>query len=110
MNEDELKRTIDKLHADYASRLPRTVARMEDLWRRLVAAEIPLTQLEDLVRMAHSITGSGATFGLPSASRVARELELVLEQLKESARQPGPAEQKAVLALLAALRQAAVRP
>lgn len=109
MNEDELKRTIAKLNAGYAEQLLGTVAQMEDLWRRLVAAEIPPSQLADLVRMAHSITGSGATFGLPGASRAARELELFLDKLKLSGRLPDPAEQAAVSVLLAALRQAAVQ-
>ena len=109
MNEVELKRTIAKLHADYAEQLPGTVAQMEDLWRRLVAAEVPASQLADLARMAHSIAGSGATFGLPHASRAARELELCLNSFKAVGGLPGPAEQAAVAARLAALRQAAVQ-
>jgi HPt (histidine-containing phosphotransfer) domain-containing protein len=109
MNEDELKRTIAKLHAGYAAQLPGTVAQMEDLWRRLVAVEIPPSQLADLARMAHSIAGSGATFGLPDASRAARELELFLDKFKLSGRLPDAAEQATVSALLAALRQAGVQ-
>jgi len=108
MNDDELKRTIGKLQTDYAEQLPGTVAQMEDLWRRLVAAQIPPSRLADLARMAHSITGSGATFGLPEASRAARDLELFLDKLKASGELPRPAEQTTVSALLAALRQAAV--
>lgn len=109
MNEDELNRTIAKLHADYAEQLPGTVAQMDDLWRRLVAAEVPIAQLADLARMAHSIAGSGATFGLPQASRAARALELFLDEIKASGRLPGPAEQANASALLAALRQAALQ-
>ena len=109
MNEDELKRTIAKLHADYAGQLPGTVAQMEQLWQRLVAAKTPSSQLADLARMAHSIAGSGATFGLPQASRAARELELFLDKFKASGRLPGPADQATVAALLAALRQAALQ-
>ena len=108
MSDDELTRTIAKLRTEYAGQLPGAVAQMEALWRRLVAAEIPLSRLAELTRMAHSITGSGTTFGLPGASRAARELELFLDQFGQGARLPGPAEQKTVAALLAALRQAAV--
>jgi HPt (histidine-containing phosphotransfer) domain-containing protein len=108
VNKDELELAIAKLRVDYADALPGTVAQMEDLWRRLVAAEIPLSKLAELARMAHSISGAGATFGLPGASRTARELELFLDRFVETGRLPGPAEQETVSALLAALRQAAV--
>ena len=110
MSKDDLAQTLAKLRADYAAHLPQAVAQMEDLWRSLVAAALPSSRLAELTRMAHSITGSGTTFGLPDASRAARELELYLEAFAESGRLPGPAEQETVSALLAALRQAAVQP
>jgi chemotaxis protein histidine kinase CheA len=109
VSDDELGRTIAKLREEYADQLPGTVAQMEELWRRLVAAEVPAARLAELARMAHSITGSGTTFGIPDASRAARDLELLLDRLGESGRAPGPAEQESVSALFAALRQAAVR-
>jgi chemotaxis protein histidine kinase CheA len=109
VSDDELGRTIAKLREEYADQLPGTVAQMEELWRRLVAAEVPAARLAELTRMAHSITGSGTTFGIPDASRAARDLELLLDRLGESGRAPGPAEQESVSALLTALRQAAVR-
>jgi HPt (histidine-containing phosphotransfer) domain-containing protein len=109
VNHTELKRTIAKLRAAYADQLPGTVAQMEELWRRLVAAEIPPLRVAELGRMAHSISGSGTTFGVPSATRAARDLELFLDQFAQSGRLPGPAEQETVAALLAALRQAAVQ-
>jgi HPt (histidine-containing phosphotransfer) domain-containing protein len=110
MNDDKLQLTIARLSADYAAQLPDTVAQMEDLWRRFIAAEIPSLRLSELVRMAHSISGSGTTFGLPQVSKTARELELFMERLAESGRQPDPTEQEAVAALLAAIRQAATQP
>ncbi|TSA12645.1 MAG: Hpt domain-containing protein [Betaproteobacteria bacterium] len=108
MNDDELGRAIDKLRADYAAQLPHTVTQMEDLWRCIVAAEAPLVRQAELIRMAHSISGSGTTFGIPGVSRAARALELFLDPFGMSGVLPGPAEQETVLALLAALRQAAV--
>ncbi|MBK5103342.1 MAG: Hpt domain-containing protein [Burkholderiales bacterium] len=109
MSEDELGRTIARLSADYAAQLPGTVAQMEELWRRIVAAELPLSQLSELLRTAHSISGSGATFGLPGASEAAGELELFMERLIDSGRPPGPAEHEVARALLAAIRQAAAQ-
>lgn len=109
MKDDELARTMAKLRAEYAEQLPGTVTQMEDLWRGLVAAEIPPLRLAEFARMAHSITGSGSTFGLPEVSRAARELESYLEQVEESGQLPGLAGQETVSTLLAALRQAAVQ-
>ncbi len=108
MSDEDLARAIAKLRADYAERLPGTVAQMESLWRGLVAAEAPAAKLAELAGMAHTIAGSGATFGLPGASNAARELELFLDRFVQSGRLPGPVEQDTVAALLAALGQAAV--
>jgi HPt (histidine-containing phosphotransfer) domain-containing protein len=107
VNEDELGRAIAKMSADYAAQLPGTVAQMEELWRRIAAAELPLFRLSELVRTAHSISGSGATFGLPDASAAAGELEQFLDRLIESGQPPGTAEREMASALLVALGQAA---
>lgn len=109
MSKEELNRTLAKLRADYVDQLPGTVGEMEVLWQGVVAGELPSSKLVDLARMAHSIAGSGTTFGLPDASRAARELETFLDKFGESGRMPGPAEQATVPALFAALRQAAAR-
>jgi len=109
VNEDELERAIAKLSADYAAQLPGTVAHMEELWRGIVATELPLSRLSELARTAHSISGSGTTFGLPRASEAAGELERFMERLIVSGRPPGPAEHAEARALLAALRQVAAQ-
>jgi chemotaxis protein histidine kinase CheA len=110
MNEEELRQMLGKLRADYAAQLPGTVAEMEELWRGIVAAEVPLSQLEKLMRMAHSIAGSGTTFGFPDATRAARAFELNLEALRQLGRSPDAAEQSGAAALLAELKQAAIGP
>jgi chemotaxis protein histidine kinase CheA len=109
VNDDEFQRTLATLRSDYAAQLPRTVAQMEELWRRLVAAEIAPSRLPELVRMAHSITGSGTTFGVPGASKAAGELEAYLDSYGISGQLPGAQEQLKVSALLTALRQAAAQ-
>lgn len=108
MNDDELKDALAKLRADYAAQLPGTVAQMEQLWQGLAAAEIPPAKLTELARMAHSMAGSGATFGFPNVSRTARELEMFLDPFAGGEQLPAPAAQERVAQLLAALRHAAV--
>ena len=95
------------LRAKYEIKLPGTIARFEDLWRRLLAAEAPVSGLEDLIQIAHNIAGTAKTFGFSSAGEAAREIELCLEPVRAAARLPDAAEQERVAALLAALKIAA---
>jgi multidomain signaling protein FimX len=108
VSNDKLDRTIAKLRAEYADELPGTLSQMEELWRGICSAEEPPSQLAQLARMAHTITGSGTTFGFPGVTAAARELELFLDQCG-GGKLPSPAQQAAVSALLAALRQSAVK-
>lgn len=105
--DDALKRVIAGLRDDYASVLPGKIAEIEELWRRLLADDVPVAQLQDLVRMVHGIAGSGATFGLAAASDAARELWRFLEPIRAAARLPDSGERERVASLIAALRQAA---
>ena len=107
MSEEELRRTLAKLRADYAAQLPDTVAQMAQTWRRVLAAELPPAALSELLRMAHSIGGSATTFGLPAASEAARALERLLEGCADSGRLPERGAQDRIAALLAALLRAA---
>ena len=110
MSDPKLDGVLAKLRVDYAAHLPGSVAEMEELWRRLVAGEAPQSELEALVRMVHSVAGSGTTFNFPEASRVARALELLLDPFRQQGRLPDPAAQDGVVALLDELRQVAVLP
>lgn len=104
---DALQRTFAMLCAKYQVKLPGTVAQFEDIWRRVLAAEAPVSRLADLIQIAHNIAGTGKTFGFASASEAAREIELFLEPVCAAGRLPDAAEQERVAALLAALKSAA---
>lgn len=102
-----LRRTFAMLCEKYKVTLPATVAGFEDLWRRLLAAEAPVSALAELVQTAHNISGTGKTFGFASAGELAREIELYLEPICAAGRLPDAAEQERIAALLAALKRAA---
>ena len=104
---DALKRTFATLCAKYQVKLPGTVVQFEDLWRRILAAEAPVSGLADLIQIAHNIAGTGKTFGFESACKVAREIELCLEPACAAGRLPDAAELDRVATLLAALKNAA---
>jgi HPt (histidine-containing phosphotransfer) domain-containing protein len=102
-----LQRTFAILRAKYQFKLPGTVAQFEDLWRRILAAEAPVSRLADLIRIVHNIAGNAKTFGFASAGEVAREIELCLEPVCAAGRLPDAAEQERIATLLAALKNAA---
>jgi len=104
---DALQQAVEMLRDDYASKLPGKIAEIEERWRRLLADDAPVAELQDVVRMVHGIAGSGATFGLAAASDAARELERFLGQIHAAGRLPGTVERQRVAALIAALRQSA---
>ena len=101
-----LRRTFAILRAKYQFKLPGKVAQFEDLWRRLLAGEAPVSRLAELIQIAHNIAGTGKTFGFASAGEVAREIELYLEPVCAAGRLPDAAERERVAALLAALKSA----
>ena len=63
-------------------------------------------QLQTLHRQAHSLTGSGATFGYNDISDAARKLEQLLKTLLDSAAKPESIQLKKIATLLTKLEQA----
>jgi len=106
---DKLDRTIAKLRAEYAEHLPLAVADIEAQWRQLLAGEVPWSRLGELVHKAHSIAGAGKTFGFADASRLGRELELLLEPHAQAGRVPDAQAQQAVANMLVELGRAAIQ-
>ena len=98
---------ISDLRDDYAAALPGRVAQIEELWQRLVAEEVPPAGLEELIRMAHGIAGSGSTFGFAQASHAARELEYALQPYQAAGALPTATQREGVAGLIANLKQAA---
>ncbi len=104
---DALAQTVAALRVDYASKLPARIAEIENLWSGLLAAGLPAAELEELVRTAHGVAGSGAIFGMAAVSDAARSLELYLESVRARGGPAGAAENERVAALIAALKDAA---
>ena len=98
---------IAVLQAEYAAKLPERIAEIERLWTGLLAAGMPAAELEELVRAAHGIAGSGAILGMAAVSDAARDLELYLESIRARGGPAGTAENERVAALVAALKDAA---
>ena len=61
--------------ADFGNSLPERLAKIESLWSQVLSGEKPAQALALLQRCAHTLAGSGATFGFAGVGNAARELE-----------------------------------
>ena len=68
------------LREDYLNHLPANLSAIADLWASL-SQHWDKDTLATLQRQAHSLAGSGATFGFTGISSAALELDTVLKQL-----------------------------
>ena len=68
------------LQVEFATALPSSVDSLQQLWNEWRVTPGQETG-RDLLRRAHSLSGSGGTYGLPEISRAARDLELCLQPL-----------------------------
>ena len=71
--------------ADYRRALPQRLAQIELLWNQVLNHESAAQALATLERCAHSLAGSDATFGFVGVGSAARELELAVTALLDTA-------------------------
>lgn len=64
--------------ADFGNSLPERLAKIECLWSQVLRGEKPAEALALLQRCAHTLAGSGATFGFAAVGNAARELEFAV--------------------------------
>ena len=76
---------LDVQRADYRRALPQRVAQIELLWHQVLNGDSSADALATLERCAHSLAGSGATFGFAGMGSAARDLELTVNPLLETA-------------------------
>ncbi len=76
---------LEAQRADYRRSLPQRLAQIESLWRQVLNGEAPAQALASLERCAHSLAGSGATFGFAALGDAARVLELTVSPLLNAA-------------------------
>lgn len=105
----EYQAKLDKLTERYRAALPQRLAQMRAAWAQ-VADEDDRDALADLHRVAHSLAGSGQTFGYAAVSRVARELETALAAALATGTLADHVRQSDFDAWLSALEQAANGP
>jgi HPt (histidine-containing phosphotransfer) domain-containing protein len=81
---DGFEEFLARQRADYGRALPARVAALREAWLRAAASRSD-EDYRTLEREAHSIAGSGGTFGFPAVGTAARELEGAAERRDEAA-------------------------
>ena len=97
--------SLETQRADFRSSLPQRLDQIESLWCQVLNDEAPAEALASLERCAHSLAGSGATFGFAAMGNAARVLELVVNPLLGSAQALTPMAQTEVNQAIEALRR-----
>lgn len=80
-SQSDIEKKLAELQLTFKNDLPGKLTKIEQLWEDFCQAESSETTLADLHRMAHSLAGSGGTFGAVVVSTAARELEQKLKPL-----------------------------
>jgi diguanylate cyclase (GGDEF)-like protein len=105
----DLQAKLKALSDAYAAHLPEKLKQIEQAWSQLPHSEWDEGGFQTMHRMAHSLTGSGKTFGFALLSDVARNLEECLKQIMQAKAAPGEEQRKRIQVLLSELHQTAIR-
>jgi diguanylate cyclase (GGDEF)-like protein len=106
--EDGLQIGSVTLQDYFAARLPDRLREVEEAWEQARAAGWPEEAARTFHRLAHSLTGAGATFGFPAVTEAARLLEQSLKPVAQGT--APPPDDDTVAGLLAGLRRSAQLP
>lgn len=102
----DIAEQLRQLREDYAKQLPAKLAQLEQAFSKRKDAG----ELQSLRFLAHGLAGSGATFGFPDVSAVARRLETMVDGALSSGRPFSDEESKVAADLLEAIYRAAREP
>lgn len=105
-NPVELQEKLKILSDAYAAQLPEKLKQLELTWNKMSQTEWDEEGFQILHRMAHSLTGSGKTFGFAALSEAARKLETLLKQAVDAKRIFGQEQRGQVQRLLSELKLA----
>ena len=77
----DVAKKLAALQQSFKEQLPEKVSEIKRLWSSFSQNTTSDAALADVHRMAHSLAGSGGTFGAVAVSTVAKELEQVFKSL-----------------------------
>ncbi|MDZ7803278.1 diguanylate cyclase [Thiohalophilus sp.] len=83
-NVSDIQARLERLHQDYARQLPDKVGVIDRLWQQLLAAP-DATTCQELIRLCHTLAGSGASYGFVQVTEHCRQIEQALQSLDDHA-------------------------
>lgn len=102
----DIRARLAALRQEYLLQLPEKIRQLRQGWNRHLAGGENPSHLVALHRQAHSLAGSGATFGCEATSQAARRFEVFVKLLLDNGLEPSPAQQEQARAYLAAIENA----
>ena len=97
---EQLLQRLQALRDDYVSDYPQRVLELSLSWRELNENKNDSEIIEIFHRQAHSLKGSGATFGFTEVSTLATQLDAILGSLAKDHHEPEIHEEKQITILL----------
>lgn len=79
MSDEELRRLMAAVSADFRSVLPARIAAVDALWERIIRGENAVKGMRELIRAVHALAGSAETFGCTEVGQAAAAAESALE-------------------------------
>jgi chemotaxis protein histidine kinase CheA len=105
--DDDLKRELEAISAEYRASLPQRLSDIDAAWSAIKRGEGDGESVLVVLRNLHSMAGSALTFGLPELTTAARAAEDWIEPYHERSEVPPAGEHAGFEPLLAAVRHAA---
>ena len=94
MNSTDFQSALEQLRQEYFRNLPGKVSEITLAWQALRENVWNPEQFQTCTRLAHSLAGSGATYGFTTVSQAARALEHFLKSLPDDSPPPDDAQQE----------------
>jgi diguanylate cyclase (GGDEF)-like protein len=110
MSQMLFRQQFDALRQEYIQHLAERIAAMTQQWQTLSLAVYDRDALESLHRQAHSLAGSGASFGFSALAQVAHQLEQHFKALLDQAMPPSPEQGHLIAACFQELHHAETLP
>lgn len=107
MDQAKFQEAFNALREEYRQNLPAKIQQLYDIWNQVDADKWNADEFVTFTRLAHSLAGSGATYGFGSVSQAARSLEVFAKQLNPEA-PPNHFEHAQLATLLAQLQESAL--
>ncbi|MBI5936370.1 MAG: response regulator [Betaproteobacteria bacterium] len=83
-----LEASIEALRQEFIAEIPQRLADIDTLWQAVKAGKARLADLQELLRLVHSLSGTSRTYGLDALGLHAKKIEKALQAHSEAGQLP----------------------